>query len=377
MDAEVLRMGIVGCGFIASEVHAPALVESVGVTVVAAADSNAERVGAYAKRFGLNSSEAFDSLETMLDSANVDAILISAPPGSHRRLAEVALGAGKHVMVEKPMALSAQDCQAMLDAAQATGRHLGVVCNFRHFPEMRVLSDLVSQKALGEPIAMRISSWGLGMDVAQILEFAGGSSDWKYNTSAAGGGVLMDYGVHCAYVVEQILGEKVSSVFCRASQRDSRHGNVEDQAVVLARYGETDVVLDLSWLPEQLTSSRNLQRGSLEILGTEGRAWIEYVEPAEAPHSVARAVHVHRGEAHEVVVLADVTRRERLVDSFAASFSEFAHFARMAPTNADVAHLAFRALSLVKSAYVSARTGVSQAITHDGVSRDQALGLPR
>ena len=128
---EVLRTAIVGCGAIALW-HLDAIDRAaVPIQVVAAVDpvaANSERVAA---RTGAT---AYDSLETALDTGDFDAVLIAVPHHLHERVATAALRAGKHVLLEKPLAPTLDACDRILTAARAAGTVFMVAENAQYWP---------------------------------------------------------------------------------------------------------------------------------------------------------------------------------------------------------------------------------------------------
>ena len=175
-----LRIGIVGAGAM-GKTHARHWARVPGAKIVAIADSDASKAGAPAASVG---AEALGSLEELL-ALGCDAVSVCTPTDTHRELSEKALGAGCHVLCEKPMALSIEDCDAMISAAERAGKLLCVGQVVRFFPEYANAKKLVDAGAVGNPAAVRTRRGG-GFP---------GWSDW-YSDPARTGGILFDLGVH-------------------------------------------------------------------------------------------------------------------------------------------------------------------------------------
>jgi len=112
-----LRLALVGCGIIAETHHAPQLHTLPAFELVAAIDVDARRRAAVASKFGI--AQHYDDLETALKHTAIDAVAILTPPATHVALALTAINAGKHVFIEKPLALTLEDCERLIAARDA------------------------------------------------------------------------------------------------------------------------------------------------------------------------------------------------------------------------------------------------------------------
>jgi predicted dehydrogenase len=130
-----LRLGLIGCGRIAQVAHLPALEKLDAVQLVALADPSAALVRAVAERYRVPSYTT-RAAEVLAD-ANVEAVLLAVPDRHHRPLAEAALRAGKHVLVEKPLASTPEEGEALAELVEATGLVLQVGAMKRHDPGLR------------------------------------------------------------------------------------------------------------------------------------------------------------------------------------------------------------------------------------------------
>ena len=185
-----MRIGLIGAGAVAS-LHARAarLLPDVELTAVcdlqpAVAASVADPIGA----------QVFTDYRRLIDSAAVDAVIVNTPHGLHREMSIAAMRAGLHVLVEKPMATTVQDCDAMMSAAQ---QHAVVlrVGHIQHFmPEKLALAAAIEHGAIG-PVRMV-------HDLRSTDYRPGTRSPWFFSPELAGGGVMMNIGVHC---VDRVL----------------------------------------------------------------------------------------------------------------------------------------------------------------------------
>jgi len=148
-DDGELRIGVIGAGGrggLARLAHKP----DQGVRVVAGVDVRPEALAQFRERFG---AEAFvsDDYRELLARDDVDAVFVTSPDYCHEEHAVAAAEAGKHVYLEKPMAITIAGCDRILEAARAAGTKLYLGHNMRHFPVVRKMKELIDAGAIGEP----------------------------------------------------------------------------------------------------------------------------------------------------------------------------------------------------------------------------------
>ena len=123
---EKVRVGIIGCGGIASGKHMPALSKLKNVEMVAFCDDDEERALKAAKDYGVDGAKTYKDYRKLLEDKTIDVVHVCTPNKSHADITVDALESGKHVMCEKPMAKTASDAKRMLDAAKKTGKKLTI-----------------------------------------------------------------------------------------------------------------------------------------------------------------------------------------------------------------------------------------------------------
>jgi len=161
------------------------------------------------------------SLAELLADERVDALSVCVPHSLHREIALAAIAAGKHVLLEKPMALSVRECDEIIAAAARAGVRVGVSHNQLFYPPHVRARQLLGSGALGRPLLLRMRL-GIGG------KFAG----WRADPRATGGGLLFDAGVHRFYMARALCGE-VSEI---AAFADAPRARGEDLAVVSLRF---------------------------------------------------------------------------------------------------------------------------------------------
>ena len=193
-----MRLAMVGCGAIASW-HLRALRSAAGRTAITAVvDPVPERASAMAAETGAAS---YASVDDALDAGAFDAALVMVPHHLHEAVAIQLLKAGKHVLLEKPLATTLEACDRILEAAEASGHVFAVAENAQYWPEVLIARDLIENGAIGEVVTAR--AWFCAGPPEEF--YAEGS--WRFSASAAGGGVAIDTGSHWLRPLRMWLGE--------------------------------------------------------------------------------------------------------------------------------------------------------------------------
>jgi predicted dehydrogenase len=161
------------------------------------------------------------SLEELLADERVDAVSVCVPHSLHHEVALAAIAAGKHVLLEKPMALSVVECEEIIAAAERAGVRVGVSHNQLFYPPHVQARKLLHSGALGSPLLLRMRL-GIGG------KFAG----WRADPAATGGGLLFDAGVHRFYLARALFGEVVAML----AMADAARVHGEELAVVTMRF---------------------------------------------------------------------------------------------------------------------------------------------
>ena len=250
-----VRLGVLGTGAVSQIVHMPILTDRPDVEVVAVSDTDEPKARAIASRFGVG---RVVTDEELLQGEFVDGVVISTPNHLHERQAQAALEAGKHVLVERPLALTQQGVDRLLDAARESGTVLLVGMSHRYRPDAAALASFIAGGELGDVYQVR-GSW-----LNRKLHLT--RPTWRQTPEQSGGGALMDLGVPaidlCLHMVGYPKVTRVSAV--------TFHGDyeVEDAAVVmLATDAGTTITVEASW-----SYFGNEDRQFFRVMGTEGSA---------------------------------------------------------------------------------------------------------
>ena len=190
-----VRLGIVGAGATSQLMHLPILSERPDVEVVAISDLDEMKGRAVASRFGVKKVVDDDSL---VADDGIDGVVICAPSFIHENLAGKFLGAGKHVLVERPLALSAGGVRWLLAASEAAGKGLVLGMAHRYQPDVSALRSVIAEGGLGELSSARMT-W-LNQAVRRPR------TGWRRRALESGGGALMDLGVPALDLALWVLG---------------------------------------------------------------------------------------------------------------------------------------------------------------------------
>lgn len=218
----VIRWGLIGTSDIAATRMIPAM-RRLGHEVTAVGSATPHRAAAFAQQHEIKAS---GSVEGLVARDDVDAVYISSRNELHRDHTLLAAGAGKHVLCEKPLALSAEDGQAMLDACAAANVILGTNHHLPGSDVHRTIRTLVRDGAVGRLLALR---------VFHAVKLPARLHGWRLESSA-GGGVVLDVTCHDASVITPLIGELPVDVVALATQQGSWEAASEDAVMTTMRY---------------------------------------------------------------------------------------------------------------------------------------------
>jgi len=220
-----IRFGLIGYGKVAG-LHAQALRTATHCELVSVSGHHKEKRDAFAGRWGL---ESRDSVEEMVKQDGVEAVVITTPHPQHFHDAMEALGAGCHVLVEKPLALSVQETEAMIGESQARGRLLGVISQRRWYPSCRRIRRAIDDGVLGVPSLGQLTILGW-RDEAYYR-----SDPWRGSWEHEGGGVIVNQAPHQFDLLCWYMGE-VATVYGEWANINHPYIEVEDSAVATVRF---------------------------------------------------------------------------------------------------------------------------------------------
>jgi predicted dehydrogenase len=252
----MIRFGLIGCGGIGL-LRAQALAQTEGVTLTAVNDLDAARARGVSAQYG--GAVAADWRD-LLARADVDAVIVSTPPSLHTDMAVAALQAGKHVLVEKPLARTPAEGRAILQAAEQADRFAATGFNYRFYPSMLKARELLDSGLIGRLDHIRSYTGYSAADHSQA---------WLHDAQIMGGGALRDNGIHLIDLTCYFLGN-VAQVKGFGSNAVWQFEGCEDNGFALLRNAAGNIAsLQASW-----TEWRGYKL-LVEIYGEKGciRAW--------------------------------------------------------------------------------------------------------
>lgn len=249
-----LRWGLIGCGDISRKRVAPALKELDNCELVAVSRARYELAEEFAREFGAE--HWYANWRELLNNPNIEAVYIATPVNQHAEQTIAAAEAGKHVLCEKPMALSVTECERMIDACRVNNVKLGVAY-YRHFyPVIARMKEIIAAGEIGVPVLAQINAFERFNPTSDNPRY------WLVKKELSGGGPMMDFGCHRIEVLMNILGPiaKVHGFTARILfERE-----VEDTSTALFRFasGARGMLT--------VTHAANESQDTVDIFGSEG-----------------------------------------------------------------------------------------------------------
>jgi len=247
-----LRVAVVGLGWVGTHRHLPWLRRTRGVRVVGVIDHSTGRVERALARFGSVKSAVAEGPEGVPWLSDVDAVTIATPPATHHPLARAYLKAGKDVLLEKPMALTADDARDLVEVAENAGRMLAVVHNFQFARSVVRLRRMLAEGRLGEVRAV----WG-----AQLSNPQRRLPEWYESLPL---GLFFDESPHFFYLVRSVVGTEPELEL--AHLVPSRTGGHTPAAIALVmKAGDVPVQISMNF-------EAPVSEWHLTVLGSRGLA---------------------------------------------------------------------------------------------------------
>ncbi|MFZ1131115.1 MAG: Gfo/Idh/MocA family oxidoreductase [Terriglobales bacterium] len=264
----MVRFGIVGFGLHAVRRLMPGFALAKNCQVVALSRRDSAKALENGAHYGIP--HVFTSTLDLCRCSDVDAVLVTTPDACHLHDVLTAIGAGKPVLCEKPMAMNADQCRQMVEAARRAGLVLGVAQCFRFEESTARLRERVAAGDIGRPIFAR----------AEFSYLAGPSHarTWLYDHSVAAGGPIGDVGVHCIDALRYILQDEPRRVSASGGP-DEKSGTVEAAAALTLEFHR-------GTLATVLVSYRAHYRTPLEIVGDAGVLRVNDALNVERPITV-------------------------------------------------------------------------------------------
>lgn len=242
-----IGVGIIGCGKIAQTRHAPEYAANENVRIVGFCDFVYERAQEMARKYG---GRAFASVEEMLSCEEVEAVSVCSANHTHASVTVEALRWGKHVLCEKPMATTMEECEAMQREAKLAKKTLAIAHNQRLHPVHRRAKELLAQGAIGAPISFKTCFGHSGPDHWSVDP---GTGNWFFDRSQSAFGAIADLGIHKIDLISYLLERNAVQVQAMMGTLHKRNGKGEpvsvDDNALLTLFMEGGVMgtVEVSW----------------------------------------------------------------------------------------------------------------------------------
>ncbi|TWR31543.1 Gfo/Idh/MocA family oxidoreductase [Mucilaginibacter pallidiroseus] len=200
-----VRYAVVGLGHLALEEIIPALFACKKSKLTALVSDSPEKMQKVARQYGIKAENCYtyQTYDKLKDNMEVDVIYIVLPNSLHKEYVIRGAKAGKHILCEKPMAISAKECEEMIAACNKANVKLMVAYRIQYQPHNRKLRDLVKDKTFGVPKFVEACN----------SQSSANPAHWRHKIALAGGGALPDIGLYCLNTTRFILGEEPTEVF--------------------------------------------------------------------------------------------------------------------------------------------------------------------
>jgi predicted dehydrogenase len=252
---------LVGAGDIANKRVAPALADCENSEIVAVCDLREKEANALAEKMHIN--EVYTDFDLALKNSSANSVYLATPIWLHADHAVRVLESGKNVLIEKPLALNAEDCDRVIAAAEKSGKTAGCSYYRRSFNRYNFTKDMIENGEFGKIINIRMTMFSYFNPEKDDPKY------WRVLRSKSGGGPLSDMGTHMFDVLVGLLGMP-EKVFAKCANLTT-DWDVEDSAVIIMTMpGGAQVTASFNW-------NSKTWRHEFEIIGTEGKIdWLPY-----------------------------------------------------------------------------------------------------
>ncbi len=262
-----INWGMIGCGAVTNIKSGPGLYKANNSALLAVTDANIALAQGFAERHGI--AKVYNTNEELVADKDIDIVYIATPPSTHKALSELVAKAGKHVCVEKPMAMHHHECQEIIDICEKHNVKLYIAFYRRAMERFVKIKELIDSGEIGEVRTVR----AIQHMPAAADEYDKNKLPWRLLPEVSGGGKFLDMGVHTLDFFEYLFG-KVEEVYGIANNQAKMY-DVEDTVVASWRHKDGTIGSG-SWC-----YVCEYQREYVEIVGSKGH--IEFVFFNDSP----------------------------------------------------------------------------------------------
>lgn len=254
-----IKWGVIGCGGIADRRTLPGMMLADNAELVAVMDAYLPVAEKVKEKY--NAKYAFDNIEALLALDEIQAVYIASPVFCHKEQALAAAKAKKHILIEKPMALTSEESKEIAAVCEAEGVKLGVGLMMRFHSYHQEMKKLVEAGKLGDIVSMRAQLTCWYPDIP---------GNWRQNKDLSGGGALMDMGIHCIDILQYITGLNATAVTGFAHTQTFNYNADDSSIIVMKMENGALAMVDANFnIPDAAAKCK------LEIYGTKGSIMAE------------------------------------------------------------------------------------------------------
>jgi len=234
----VVKYGIIGCGSAFAQNHLEPMKQIAGLHIAALADTDAGRLDELSKSLGVR--DVYTDYREMLARAGIDAVLIALPPTLNRDAAAQAARAGRHILLEKPIATTLEAARDIIDTCAAHRVKLCIGHQRRYASTERRAKEILAAGRLGRLFRVKVRH------TTDCVSWLNGQAGWRTDAAVAGGGIWLLWGVHYTDLLRWLTGVEAVSVFARVRNVACPDIATEDDAFALVEmtegiFGEVEV----------------------------------------------------------------------------------------------------------------------------------------
>ncbi len=249
-----LRWGVIGCGGIADRRTIPGMMDAENAELCAVMDANIDSAKRVCEKYGAK--YAFDSIEELLKTDEIEAVYIASPVFCHLEQVEAAAKAKKHILLEKPLGLDVKEAEKIEKICKKYGVKLCTAFMMRFHAYHQKIREIIQSGALGEIVSARAQFTCWYPEMANV---------WRQNKKLSGGGALMDLGVHSVDLIRYITGLEAEYVSSMSGNQIFKY-SVEDAGSIMMKLSNGAIAyVDSNFnVPDEASESK------LEFYGTKG-----------------------------------------------------------------------------------------------------------
>ncbi len=348
-NEQSVGIAIMGLGGYALRQIMPEFFQTQNCHVAGVVSGNGEKASRVAAAYGVpdDAIYSYDNFDAIAEDDRIDGVYIILPNGLHADWAEKCFAAGKHVLCEKPMALSSNECQRMIAASQRAGRQLmvGYRCHFEPY-NLRAI-ELMREGAVGNIKFLRT-------DHTYVMGSTSPPDNWRVVRALAGGSALEDYGIYGVQAALYLTGEMPERISAAATApaNDPRFVEIAGSVAAQLRFPSGAVA--------QIGTSYNAAgQNRVEVRGDGG---VMVMDPATSYGG--NTISLRRGRSQEALSLGDSRVQ------FAGQLDHFAEAVSSGTANKTPGEMGLRDVRIMDAIYASAESGLTVHLTPDGRMRE-------